>query len=278
MRTHQVVRRVVASGLRTARRQLEDMSLRLSSTLEGYSFDSGKYPGSFVAESETVPWSPPSRELPREIWCFWTGTNEMSKDRARCLQQMKQMNPIRLVTADTIGDVLVDGFPMHPGYEYLSLNHRSDYLRAYVMHHHGGGYSDIKVHPRPWGRAFARLDASEDKWMIGYPERTSRDVAALSGTLGADLRKNYRRLRGCGAFIFRPGSPMTQEWLGEVDARMTRALPQLEEHPGNTWGDNEGYPFQWAELMGSVFHPLSLKYHDRLLADGSIRPRMTGYR
>ena len=76
-----------------------------------------------------------------------------------------------LVTPDNLGEWLVDDSPLHPAYEDLSLIHRSDYLRGYLMHHHGGGYIDIKQPLGSWvARAFSsrawssRLTTMSSSW------------------------------------------------------------------------------------------------------------------
>ena len=48
------------------------------------------------------------------------------------------------MTPANLQDWVVAGHPLHPAYNDLSLVHRSDYLRAYLLHHHGGGYCDLK--------------------------------------------------------------------------------------------------------------------------------------
>ena len=78
------------------------------------------------------------------IYCFWTGTNEMNETRLNGLNKLRSVSGcnVVLITPDNLNDFLIE--PLHPAYKYLSLVHRSDYLRAYFMHYHGGGYSDIK--------------------------------------------------------------------------------------------------------------------------------------
>ena len=46
---------------------------------------------------------------------------------------------------ENLSSWIAEKSPLHPAYNYLSSVHKADYLRCYLMHHHGGAYSDIKV-------------------------------------------------------------------------------------------------------------------------------------
>lgn len=208
------------------------------STVKGFRFDPSRYSDAFLAEDgEHHIREGVADPVARSIWCFWTGNNPLTPNRERALSLMREHNPIVLVTPDNLHEVEVEGHPYHPAYEHLSLVHRSDYLRAYVMHHYGGGYSDVKPHARSWTSAFDRLDAATSStWAVGYPERSASDVAQLTGRLGRDLRLHHRLLIGLCGFIFRRASPFTSEWLNEVECRLTHLQPALEAHPGNLRG------------------------------------------
>ena len=69
--------------------------------------------------------------------------------------------PLQVVTDENIGSFNVSTDPIHPAIfaGQLSMNHRVDYLRAYMMHHHGGGYHDVKPPGRSWSTVF---DVYED--------------------------------------------------------------------------------------------------------------------
>ncbi len=243
-----------------------------------YKFDperyTGTFPGTPVAEATT-----PLESAAEVVYCFWTGDNELAPNRLRSLDIMRRRIgvPVKLITPANLDEYILPGHPLHRGFKYLSLVHRSDYLRCYFMHHHGGGYADIKRYSRSWKRAFDRLNRS-GKWGLGYKEVGKRGVVNLEGAIGADLKSNWRKLIGNGSFIFRPHTPMTHEWYGELLRRMDLYFDELERHPGDTWGKNDGYPIPWSGCQGNIFHPLTLKYHDRLLRDNRIKPALKNYR
>ena len=185
---------------------------------------------------------------------------------------------VTLVTPASLPTWTLPAHPLHPAYVNLSLVHRSDYLRAYLLHHHGGAYLDIK---RGYGDVRAGMDALQaapDKWVAGYRELGADSVSTAPGTIHRALRRHHGSLLGNGAFAARPATVFTSEWLSEVDRRMDRWAAGLERTPGNVLGNNDGYPVPWTALLGDVFHPLCLKYADRLLHDVRFRPSFENYR
>ena len=83
---------------------------------------------------------------------------------------------------------------------------------------------------------------------------------------------------GNGAYIFRPQTPFTSEWYAELNRRLDFYAEDLKKFPGNIMGDNEGYPIPWTGILGTIFHPLCLKYSDKLMYDDMLRPNTKDYR
>jgi hypothetical protein len=177
-----------------------------------------------------------------------------------------------LINPANLKDYLID--PLHPAYEYLSLVHRSDYMRAYFMHYYGGGYSDIKPGLHSWVDAFKSIENYE---IVGYKEVGACAVAQCTNKPGmrAELQKNWRSLIGCGAFICQPETDFTTDWMNEVNELLNMNYDLLKADPGNVLGNNPGYPLAWTELLGDIFHPLVLKYKNHILQDDSIKPDFT---
>jgi len=90
------------------------------------------------------------------IYCFWTGSNEMSDARKQSLEQLKQVSDMNviLVTKDNLHTYILPDHPLHEAYKYLSETHKSDFLRIYFMNFYGGGYSDIKRATGSWKPAY----------------------------------------------------------------------------------------------------------------------------
>lgn len=264
-----------------------DRMNRIDDRLRANSFDLGRYAGrdgqwaldSFLRFTETGHLD---REVSRRIFCFWFGEDAMSANRRRCLDALVTKNrdlDVVLVTASNLAGFLAPQAPLHPAFEHLSANHKSDYLRGYFMHHHGGGYSDIKEPHQAWSPAFDLICDEPEAWLVGYQEPSSKDCARIESRLGRDLRRHSGRLVGNGAFICRPGTPLTAEWVAEQERRLDYYGSVLRRHPAaDAFGTNAGYPVPWTMLQAQVLQPLQLKYAAHVTAHPSVLPVLHGHR
>lgn len=257
----------------------------LHSVLHPYHYDPIRYPDSYLTAEAEFPYTKDiQKPVDRVIYIFWTGDNEITPNRMLGIRSMEEKCgvPVKLITPKNLPDYLVEGDPIPEAYQYLSLNHRSDYLRSYFMYHHGGGYADIKTYFHSWVKAFDKLDASKDAYVIGYPE-VGFEGAANQGiptdNLYYDLHNHWRYLIGNGAFICRPHTKMAAEWHTIIRNKLIAYTDQLREHPAqDIFGKNEDYPIPWAGMQGNIFHPFCLKYHNRLLKDKALMPSFENYR
>jgi len=196
------------------------------------------------------------------IYCFWTGDNKMSPSRIECLQQLKetQCNVI-LVTKQTLPQYILPDHPLHPSYEYLSETHKADYLRTYFMNFHGGGYSDVKKTTGSWIQSFDNLNKS-DYWICGYKEIDG-------GVAYTPLSGKWEELLGNGAYICKPQTPLTIEWYNAMIQLLDTKLEELKKNPSTSYSDSKesgsGYPIEWNEMLGRIFHKISYQYKERLL-------------
>lgn len=249
-------------------------------TAGDYKFEYGRYRHEFVNRRPPLSGGQ-SKPVPKHIFCLWTGDNDLTPARAASLERIQAINgdfELILITPDNLDEFLVPEHPLHPAYEHLSLVHRSDYLRAYLMHHHGGGYSDIKTPHGSWNSAYERLQNAEDKWAVGYRELNCHSGARLPRLIGRDLRRHYAKLIGQGAYIMRPGTPLTAEWMRETEAKLDYYRGALAENPGDEFGLSDDYPIGWTNILGKTIGPLFLKYHDRLIIDDSMLLLFKNYR
>ena len=175
--------------------------------------------------------------------------------------------------------VLADN-PLHPAYPYLSAIHRADYLRVYFMHHYGGGYSDIKIINKSWLHARDQLLYS-NKFGVGYREIGPKGVALVRSWKYIILLYRWRLLLGNCAFIFKPHSEFTYQWLKLTEDLLDKKLLKLKNNPATHPEDHKrrrlksnqdeskyyssSYPIRWSEMLGDIFHPLCLQYSSELL-------------
>lgn len=223
----------------------------------------------------------------RTVFCLWTGEEIMSEDRLRSLWSIFRNTacPVAFLNKDTYQNWIQPEFPLHPAFQYLSPTHKADYLRCYLMHHYGGGYTDIKQTTRSWVGFFAQLEDS-DKLALGYNE-VAHGIPHVSGEFGDTLRAAHNELIGLCAFIFKRRTALTQAWITRTDALLDTKLAALQQHPACHPLDQTGilmpngepsqYPLRWAELLGEIFHPLIYQYRQQLLP-APINPVFSGYR
>lgn len=254
------------------------------SVLHPYHYDPKRYEGSFLEQPCEFEYSEDLvKHVDRVIYIFWTGDNEITPNRMKGIESMEKVCgvEVKLITPKNLPAFIKEEDPLPEAYQYLSYVHRADYLRSYFMYHYGGGYGDIKTYYKSWTEAFDRLDQS-DAYVMGYPEvgfwgAAYHDIENIG--LRHDLRTHWRYLVGNGAYICRPHTQLTAEWHTEAKRRLIDMTEVLRSHPAqDPFGKNPDYPVKWSGLLGSIFHPLCLKYKERLLSDKALMPSFENYR
>jgi hypothetical protein len=199
----------------------------------------------------------------------------MTPTRRSCLDHIREHSGVDvvLVTLDTLESYIVPGHPLHEAYPYLSATQKSDYLRMYFMHHHGGGYSDIKRTGGSWVKAFDDMD--ETTWVNGYQEIHIDHIAYLPH------RPLWNILIGNCAFIFKPRTPFSELFCNEVHRLLDKKLPDLKKNPARTPRDcsesGSGYPIEWNELMGRIFHRIQPAFLDDRIKRSVPYPDISNY-
>lgn len=201
-----------------------------------------------------------------EVVCFWIGDTSMSDSRKQCLEHMKEHigYPVRLHTKDTIASALHPDYPLHPAYPYLSDTHKVDYLRTYWMHVYGGGYSDIKRQTGSWKEAGERFVES-DAYITGYREGGPGAIACN------DLCDQWQIMIGNCAYICKPQTPFTTTWFNRMNALLDQKMEALRQNPATFAQDcaerGGGYPIEWNEMLGRIFHRVCYEFRDKLAYD-----------
>lgn len=200
------------------------------------------------------------------IFCIWSGSNEMSAARKKCLESLRRHCNCNLILINPLNlkQYEVDEHPFHKGLKYLSLTHQADFLRMYLMYHHGGGYTDIKNNTFDW-RVYFDILYQSDKQFIGYAERHPTHIAFNN----EKARNAFRQLAGNGHYIFKKKSQIAKLHLAFVENLLDTKLEQLKNNPGDyhpraikggVQGESlfkdKNYPFEWNEILGRVFHSI----------------------
>ena len=236
-----------------------------------------RHAGTFLADDV-----PPTGQsvFPERVFVVWAGDNEMSPNRQRNLEIVERRIglPVELVTPATLDRWLVPGHPLPPAYEHLSLVHRSDYLRGYLMHHHGGAYVDVKEPLGSWRPSHEQMAGDRDAWVTSYRTSDANWIGKLRGPLGLDILVRYRLMFGKSGFMMRSHTPLTAAWMERMDTVLEDNLEQLAEHPGGVFGDDGEYPLSWTDLLGRVLDPLTLKHVEHVRHDDRMLLEFEDYR
>lgn len=193
------------------------------------------------------------KQIERVIYQFWTGANEMSSARKACFESGINLGvPVKLVTPENLDDYILPEHPIHSSYKFLTYNHRSDYLRCYFMHFHGGGYADIKFYTKNnnWVQAFDILDTRPEVDVVGAPE-----IPGWAAVPMYNRDKICQKLIGCGFFVVRPRSKFTDLWFSNVDSYLTSMSLLLEKHARGECG----YPLPYWGVGGYQIHETCLE-------------------
>lgn len=190
----------------------------------------------------------------------------MPSARKECLENLTNASgcKVQLVDTNNLETFLLPDAPLHDAYQYLSQTHKADYLRTYFMHFLGGGYSDIKYTTGDWNTAFDELSANPKMILNGYHEPSPDGVAG-----GDSVKEHWKEIPGNCAYIVRPRTEFTKKWYDSLIKILDEKLPALKEHPADnpqaTPQTTPGYPIEWTEILGDIFHPLSCNYRDKFL-------------
>ena len=263
-----------------------------------------------------LPTAASGRRVPRTMWLVWFG-RPLSGDRATFIASIQRKYngtlAIHTVTAENVRSFELPTEPFHPGFELLTAVHKSDYLFAYLAHHYGGGFHDIKKPSvQSWLPLFDKMNGAASAWLVGEQQSDPVDIACseeaaadddaclrlragrnetrtrfepvkreprvscINGTLdlfdatqGAcckRVRDSAHSLVGVAAFIARPRTPLTADWLAINHRHLDYKLDRLRAHPAPAqfprccFHHEFGYPINWAELKGDAFYPMMLKH------------------
>ncbi len=214
----------------------------------------------------TAPEFDSRARVPRKLYIFWAGENEMSAHRRASVDLLRRENDdveVCLITASDVAGLQVDSHPFHAAYEHLSDVHKSDYLRAYTMRFHGGAYLDVKPFHGRVSTWLDLLDAEPSLWGAGCSELSVQ--LPRGGRLAADQRLHGARVISQMAFAFKPGTPFVVDWFDELERRLDYFSSLLERFPAvDPFGVEGNYPVPWFSLLSTVQGPLCLKYSDHI--------------
>lgn len=231
-------------------------------------------------------------EVPKVVYIVWFGgSKNMSRNRLKALNSLtKNIGvPYILITENNFKDFEVSDHPIHSSFKNLSGNHQSDYLRAYLLHHHGGGYHDIKYRDLGWENEWEDFK-DQEIWMKSCAEIKEDHIGYdLDHPETKSIQKQFSQLGSMCWIISRKNTPYTTELLDKIEKKLDFHLEGLEKYPSTKpagyyadrpmekLGKEDKYPLRWLELMGEHFHILMYKYRNHNKLD-LPRPNLKNYR
>jgi hypothetical protein len=219
------------------------------------------------------------------IWCYWEG-KPMNANRLKSFELLRKNIgvPVQLVTPENLQEFILPDSPLHRAFPYLSLVHRSDYIRAYLLHHYGGGWHDVKATEVSFQSAWDEFKQSEI-WLVGRRE-LPRGASPAKLETGESVSTYWKELVAVPAWVGRKQTPFSRDLLAGIDRELDKNFEKVKKHPAKhprekytkptnvlhgsflfikktLEGRNPYYPLEWT-LFGNVFHPLNLKYKDNI--------------
>ena len=183
--------------------------------------------------------------------------------------------PIILITNYNYESFIKEEYPLHESFKYLSGVHKSDYFRVYMLHHYGGGYHDVKWRDTGWEDEWKKDNWTKNGniWMYGRRESNENAIAYPPGK--KYIQKEYNKLVTMGWIICKKKTKFTEDLINKVDNILTDNYDKLIKFPGVVSSGyyyqnpfdlvkENSYPLRWLEILGEVFHPLMLKYNDKI--------------
>ena len=214
------------------------------------------------------------------LFCMWPGRDPMPKDRATELFSIVSNSqcPVIFLHPDNYHKWELPEAPFHPAMKYLSEAMVSDYLRVYLLHHFGGGYTDIKFTYKPWDIAFKKLKES-DSLALGYPIASESKFGlseVFDGTPELEKYKaDYRYLLGHVAFIFKRKTELSLELYERTHSLLDAKHDELRKHPAKTQkdrfkgglpdGSESKYPLYYIELGPDLFHQTIHMFKEKII-------------
>lgn len=224
-------------------------------------------------------------DVPYVVWCYWEGA-PMSGNRLVSFEYLQKniQVPVCLLTPANIHQFIKPEHPFPNNYKDLSVVHRSDYVRAYMLYHYGGGWHDIKATEISYVDVWQEF-ADPNIWIIGKPE-IAKGAANVYTAEGLYVPDRYDRLIAVPAWVGRPHTALAKAILDGIEHAISSNAAALTQYPAKHprekkitttnmlkklftqakflyQGRSTRYPLEWT-LFGNVFHPMILKYNQHV--------------
>jgi len=141
-----------------------------------------------------------SDPVPPVVWTFWLHDYPLEGAALKNYDSLAITldTTVQLVTPATLSLYNVTEWPFHEALQYLAPNHQLDYIRAYWMHHYGGGFIEIKERKTnsTWTGPIDYIGRNETFWFMGEPstEAVTCDESNIKDAWCKELQ--FKSIRG----------------------------------------------------------------------------------
>ena len=219
--------------------------------------------------------------VPKVVFICWFGgykvdNQQMSKNRFAAYKSLVENIgvPVILITSNNYRFFVKQSHPIHKSFDLLSGNHKSDYMRIYLLHYYGGGYHDIKHREEGWQDCWGDWLFDDNIWIYGRREN-NRKAIGYPPNCRSIVRNHYNELVTMGWVICKPNTKYTSNLLNKIEYVLDKKYTELVSYPGyNSAGyyhknpfqmaEEYIYPLRWLEVMGEISHPLMLEFTEHI--------------
>jgi len=149
--------------------------------------------------------------VPKAVFVCWfagykVDNQKMSKYRFEAFKSLVENIgvPVILITSNNYHYFIKQSHPIHKSFELLSGNHKSDYMRAYLLYHYGGGYHDIKYRQESWKDCWGDWLFDDNIWIFGRRENNRRAIGYPPNA--KHFRNHFDKLVRMGWVICKPNT------------------------------------------------------------------------
>lgn len=215
----------------------------------------------------------------KNIFVLWLG-GEFNENRKKGLEKIKKNTKCNIIfiNKDNLRNYILKEHPLHKGFKYLSAIHQADYMRCYLMHHYGGGYTDIKPLEDSWEKGFEILKKNSNIWAVGPNTFWQHVKTCSNGNFSKkeiDNLEKKKKFISISFFIYKPKTPITTEWYNNLLKKMDIYYEKLKKNPAKFPRESKSgtpkpvweggslktkYPIIWYDILGKINFPLQVKY------------------
>lgn len=190
----------------------------------------------------------------------------MTARRKQSVDEIRQKSGLEvvLVTPETLPGLQTKySLPNLPqAYQYLSVTHKSDYLRMLLAKHVGGAYVDIKPISRSIRPCLVALNNDPRKDFLGQKIVSPDFLAAIGSKERERMRKEIRRITCFGFFVSKPNGKFATEMLSRMERYIEGRIDDLKKCPavfGRQVWSLKGYPIPWVGLLGNIGQKMQIE-------------------